>query len=131
MQHSTMTVKRQPGIDGPAVPGLPDPCVIRVVAGEPAPLARAGHYIEVVHVVAGRGHRRSMPAVRDQDDVARAHLGEDVNRPFRGPVDPLIAEAGSAGTGSELEGVNLPEPPLPCPVFVGLGRPGGRPRGTP
>ena len=42
----------------------------RVVARAPGALAGAGHHVEVVQVVAGRRHRRPVPAVRDQDDVA-------------------------------------------------------------
>ena len=49
-----------------------DPGVCRVVADLPDPLGvRARHDVEVVEVVAGCGHRRAVPAVGDEDGVAR------------------------------------------------------------
>ena len=73
---SSVVGQRQARVDGLVGPGAADPGVRRVVADQPGPLgARAGHHVEVVEVVAGRGHRRAVPAVRDQHDVAGAHLG--------------------------------------------------------
>ena len=64
-----------------ARPGRPDPGVGRVVADQPGPLgAGPGHDVQVVQVVARRRHRRAVPAVRDQHDVTRAHLGQQVER---------------------------------------------------
>ena len=54
--------------------------------------AGAGHHVQVVHVVAGRRHRRTVPAVRDQHQVAAADLGQHVDRPVLGAVDPLVAD---------------------------------------
>src|SRR3954453_22215846 len=75
------------------VPQLADPGVLRVVGDQPLPLrARAGHHVEVVHVVARRRHRRTMRAMRDQDQVAAAYLREHVDRPIIGSVHPLVSD---------------------------------------
>ena len=69
-------VNGQPGVDLLVLPGAADPGVGRVVADQPGPLVPGpGHDVEVVEVVAGRGHRRAVPAVRDEHGVAAAHLG--------------------------------------------------------
>src|SRR5690606_39610140 len=74
----------------------------------PGPVvAGAGHHVEVVEVVAGGGHGRAVPAVRDGHHVPGAHLGEDVDGAVGGSVDPLVAEAGSGGAGGDLEVVDL------------------------
>src|SRR5690606_2342657 len=79
-----------------------------VVADPPGPLvAGAGHHVEVVEVVAGGGHGRAVPAVRDGHHVPGAHLGEDVDGAVGGSVDPLVAGAGSGGAGGDLEVVDL------------------------
>ena len=82
---------RQPRVDVLVGPGAADPAVRRVVADQPLALARTGHHVEVVEVVTGRGHRRAVPAVRDQHDVAGADLGADVDRAVRVAVHPLVA----------------------------------------
>ena len=71
--------------------------VVGVVADPPGPLgAGAGHDVEVVEVVAGRRHRRAVPAVRDEDDVAGTDLGAhvDLAAAARGRT-----RAGSPGAG--------------------------------
>ncbi len=104
----------------------------RVVADLPDPLGvRACHDVEVVEVVAGRGHRRAVPAVGDEDRVARADLGADVDLLARaGAVDPLVA----AGTGLAcrvrgvgLEVVDLLQPRLVLARLVVLVRRERRP----
>ena len=40
---------------------------------------RAGHDVQVVHVVTGRGHRGTVPAVGHQDDVTGPDLGRHVD----------------------------------------------------
>ena len=116
-------------------PGVADPAVGGVVADEPGPLGtRAGHDVEVVEVVAGRGHRRAVPAVRHEDDVAGAHLGEHVDRPLVGAVDPLVADRARArglrraGRRCDLEVVDLLELGLDArPLLVVLVRRVGAP----
>ncbi len=109
--------QRQAGVDLLAVPEGADPGVRRVVADLPDPLGvRACHDVEVVEVVAGRGHRRAVPAVGDEDRVARADLGADVDLLARArAVHPLVAAgAGVAGRvgGVGLEVVDLLQPRL-------------------
>src|SRR3954471_2470350 len=90
---SATALERQPGVYLLGLPGASDPRVLGVVDDEPLPLlTRAGHHVEVVHVVAGRGHRGAVPTVRHEDDVAGPHLGHHVDRPAAGAVDPLVAE---------------------------------------
>ena len=74
---------------------------------------RAGHHVEVVQVVAGRRHRRPVPAVRHQHDVTRC-----APRRARRPVAPATRRrpAGSRSrprTG-DLEVVDLLELGLDC-----------------
>ena len=91
-------------------PGVADPAVRRVVADPPGPLvARAGHHVEVVEVVAGHGHRRAVPSVRDEHDVAAADLGQDVDLLAGVPVDALVGDTGSGRSGGDLEVVDLLE----------------------
>ena len=107
--------------------------MVRVVADQPlAHRAGAGHDVEVVHVVAGRGHGRAVPAVGHQHDVAGAHLRVDVDGPLVRGVDALVADGvrglrgrfrGHAG----LEVVDLLEPGLPLPLLVVLVRRVGGP----
>ena len=86
--------KGQARVDRLACPGAADPCVGRVVAEPPGPdRLGARHDVEVVQGVAGPGDRRPVPAVRDQDHVARAHLGQHVDRAGGRAVDPLVGEA--------------------------------------
>ena len=87
--------ERQAGVDLLVLPGAADPGVRRVVADQPGPLvAGPGHDVEVVEVVAGGGHRRAVPAVRDEHGVAAAHLGADVDLAARARgVDALVAGA--------------------------------------
>src|SRR5829696_623255 len=83
----------QPRVDRLAGPGATHPGVRRVVADQPGPLgARPGHDVEVVEVVAGRGHRRAVPAARDEHRVAGANLGEHLGR----AVHPLVRRAAAA-----------------------------------
>jgi hypothetical protein len=69
----------QPRIDVLALPRFADPRVGRVVGEAPLALARAGHHVQVVEVVARRGHRRPVVAGRQQHVVAGADLLEDVD----------------------------------------------------
>ena len=92
-----------------SVPGVADPAVGGVVADQPGPLgAGTGHDVEVVQVVAGGRHRRPVPAVGHQDDVAGADLGEHVDRALVGAVDPLVAD-GSVDAG-QAESPGRPGP---------------------
>ena len=71
-----------------------DPGVRGVVREAPRALAGAGHHVQVVEVVAGGGHRRSVVAVRHHDEVSRADLLRDVDlAPGAGAVHALVAEA--------------------------------------
>ena len=124
--------QRQAGVDLLAVPEGADPGVRRVVADLPDPLGvRARHDVEVVEVVAGRGHRRAVPAVGDEDRVAGAHLGADVDLLARArAVHPLVAAgAGLAGGvgGVGLEVVDLLQPRLARARLVVLVRRERRP----
>ena len=93
--------RRAVGGRRPGGPGAADPAVRGVVADQPGALgAGAGHHVEVVQVVAGRGHRRAVPAVRHEHDVAGADLGEHVDRPVGGAVDPLVADGIARPSGS-------------------------------
>ena len=82
--------------------GVPDPGVGRVVGEAPRALAGPGHHVQVVEVVAGRGHRRAVVAAGQQHRVAAADLLED--------VDPRAVGAlvGEAAVG-DLEVVDLLE----------------------
>ena len=93
---------RQPRVDLLAGPGVPDPRVGRVVGEAPRPLAGPGHHVQVVEVVAGRGHRGAVVAARQQHRVAAADLLEDVDA---GAVGALV---GDAAVG-DLEVVDLLE----------------------
>ncbi len=119
-------VQRQPLVREPALPGAPHPRVRRVVADQPG-ARRAGprHHVEVVHVVAGYGHARPVPAVGDQHGVAGAHFGEHVGRAAGGGVDPLVADGGRAA--AQLVVVDLLQPGLVRPLLVVLVRRVGRP----
>src|SRR5215210_7654623 len=82
--------KGQTGVDRELVPGAADPRVCWVVADQPAALSPGpGHDVEVVQVVSRRGHRGTVPAVRDEYDVAGADLGEHVDRPVGFAVHAL------------------------------------------
>ena len=70
----------------------------RVVAGAPRALARSRHHVEVVQVVSRGGHRRPVPAVRDQDDVAGPDRREQVDRAIGRAVDMLVREPGARRT---------------------------------
>ena len=79
------------------VPRASHPGVRRVVTeGHGASARRSGQHVQEVEVVAGRGHRRSVVAVGNQDRVAGRHFGEDVDLAIGSrAVDALVA----AGTG--------------------------------
>ena len=65
----------------------------RVVCRQPGPLAWSGHDVQVIEVITGHGHRWAVITMRDDHDVARADLGEDVDGTRRGPVDPLVSQS--------------------------------------
>ena len=90
--------------------------------------ARSGHHVEVVHVVAGRGDRRAVIAVRHQHHVAGADLFEHLDRAVRRAVDPVVAEAaGTVRARGDLEVVDLLELGLGRRVLVVLVRGVARP----
>ena len=93
---STVLVRGRRGSIAWPFPQAADPGVRGVVADVPGALGvRARHHVEVVEVVAGCGHRRSVPAVRDEDRVAGADLGANVDLLARpGAVDPLEPAGG-------------------------------------
>src|SRR6185436_11852560 len=94
--RSPVYAERKARVDRLGRPRLAYPGMVGVVADQPlAPGARARHHVQVVHVIARWGHRRAVPAVRDQDHVTTADLGQDIDRSFTGAVDPLVAK----GTG--------------------------------
>src|SRR3954453_5423060 len=100
----------QSRIDHLSGPGVADPAVRGVVADAPRPLVTGtGHHVQVVQVVAGDGHRRTVPAVGDQHDVTLTDLGEDVDLFVVVPVHALVGHAGSGGAGGDLEVVDLLE----------------------
>ena len=104
-------MKGQTGVYGLVLPGAAQPGVLGVVDDLPgAFVAGSGHDVEVVHVIAGRGDRRSVIAVRHQHDVAGAHLFENLDRALRRAVHAVVAEAaGIVGPGGDLEVVDLLE----------------------
>ena len=111
----------QPRIHVLALPGFADPGVGRVVGEAPLALAGAGHHVQVVEVVAGRGHRRAVVAGRQQHVVAGADLLEDVD------ARAVRALVGEAAVG-DLEVVDLLERGLDAgDVLVVLVRRIGRP----
>ena len=83
----------QAGVDRLVVPGAAQPGVFGVVDDLPGAFgAGSGHDVEVVHVVAGRGDRRAVIAVRHQHDVAGAHLLEHLDGALRRAVHAVVAE---------------------------------------
>jgi hypothetical protein len=74
----------------------------RVVGEAPRALAGPGHHVQVVQVIAGRGHRRAVVAAGQQHRVPAADLLEDVDPR---PVGALIGEAAIG----DLEVVDLLE----------------------
>ena len=79
----------------------------RVVADQPGPLgAWSRHDVEVVQVVARSSHRRSVPPVGHQDDVAGPDLGEHVDLAVRGAVDPQVSDRVGA-LGRAVGGLDL------------------------
>ena len=97
--------------------------MVRVVADQPLPLvARTGHDVEVVHVVAGGSHRGAVPAVRHEHHVTVAHLGHHVDRPAGRAVHPLEAERpgvlGCTLDPAHLEVVDLLELALAALVLL-------------
>ena len=102
-------------------PGVPHPAVGRVVADQPRPFGRrAGHHVQVVEVVARNRHRRAVPAVRDEHDVAGAHLGEHVDVSTLVPVDALVGDALADRSRRDLVVVDLLEHTLPFACLVVL-----------
>ena len=74
-------------------PGSSHPGVRGVVGSQPGPLAGAGHHVQVVEVVPGGGHGRTVITVRYEHDIAVADFGEEVDGTSRRPVDPLESKA--------------------------------------
>src|SRR5919112_4493295 len=101
----------QAGVDVLLRPGAAHPGLVRMVGDLPGPLRRgAGHDVQVVHVVARRGHAGTVPAERDEDGIAVVDLLEDVDRVAgrgRGPheAQPWLA----VRAGCDLEVVDLLE----------------------
>src|SRR6476620_4620521 len=84
----------KPRVDVLLGPGPAQPGMFRVVDDPPGPFgAGACHYVEVVHVIPGRGHGRTVVAVRNQHDVTTADLFEHLDRALRVAVHAVIAEA--------------------------------------
>ena len=84
----------------------------RVVADQPGALgAWSRHDVEVVQVVARSGHRRSVPSVGHQDDVAGPDLGEHVDlavcRAVDAQVPDRVGALGRAVGGLDLVVVDL------------------------
>ena len=81
----------------------------RVIGSQPHQvLAGASHDIEVVHVVTGGGHARTVVTVRDQGGVAVVNLSAQVNGTLGGAVGAVQTKAGATvGARGNLEVVDL------------------------
>src|SRR5665647_836963 len=114
---------QDPRVDGKLRPHAPYPGLVGVVADEPLPAGgRAGHHVEVVHVMARRGNDRAVPAVGHEDGIACTNLDEHVDGPIRIRRGRLVvAEAGRTGRRiGDLVVVDLLELPLRRRVLVVL-----------
>ncbi len=111
-QAPRATGEWQSRVDGLVVPGAAQPGVVGVVDDLPgASRRRAGHHVEVVQVVAGRGHRGAVVAVRHQHDVTGAHLFEHLDRAGPGAARPggSRSRGSCPRSGGDLEVVDLLE----------------------
>src|SRR5262245_51536580 len=81
----------QPWVDVLVFPGATKPSVFGIVDDLPGAFdARAGHHVQVVHVVAGRRDGRTVVAMRDEDDIAAADFFEHLDRTLRCAIHTVI-----------------------------------------
>ena len=94
----------------------------RVIGGEPHEvLVRAGHDVQVVHVVAGGRDAGAVVAVGDEGDVAVVDLAAQVDRAAGAAVGAVQAKAlGALGAIFDLEVVDLFELALVLGVLLVL-----------
>ena len=94
----------------------------RIVGGEPNEvLVRAGHDVQVVHVVAGGRDAGAVVAVRHEGDVAVVDLAAQVDRAAGAAVGAVQAKAlGALGAILDLEVVDLFELALVLGVLLVL-----------
>ena len=99
-----------------------------VIGCPPCPLSWPRHDVQIVEVVAGSGHRRPMVTVRDNHDVARAYLRQELYRARRRAVDALVGDPGpTRWPGGDFEVINLLQLRLFRTALVVLVRRVGRP----
>src|SRR5262249_36956194 len=126
--HSSCS-QGQPWVDVLVFPGATKPSMFGIVDDLPGAFdARAGHHVQVVHVVAGRRDGRTVVAMRYEDDVAAADFLEHLYRTLRCAVDAVIAEpTGIIWARGDLEVVDLLQRGLDGSVLVVLVRRVARP----
>src|SRR6476660_9667326 len=110
----------QPWVDVLVFPGAAQPGVFGIVDDLPCPfLAGARHHIQVIHVVPGRRDGRTVVAMRDEDDIAAAHLLEHLDRTVGRAIYTVIAEpTGITWPRVDLEVVDLLQRRLDGSVLV-------------
>src|SRR6476660_1310207 len=110
----------QPLVDVLVCPGAAQPGVFGIVDDLPCPfLAGARHHIQVIHVVPGRRDGRTVVAMRDEDDIAAAHLLEHLDRTVGRAIYTVIAEpTGITWPRVDLEVVDLLQRRLDGSVLV-------------
>src|SRR5664279_849710 len=93
---------QDPRVDGKLQPQAPYPGLVGVVADEPLPVGgRAGHHVEVVHVVARRGNYRAVPAMGHEDGIACTDLDQQLEAPNQNSRTRLVI-AETARTGRRV-----------------------------
>src|SRR5215207_6163636 len=111
MAYSSLlaSLRKKSRIDGLSLPSTAYPSLVRMIGDLPDSFgARSSHDVQVVHVEAGRGDTRAVPAVRHQYRVAIMDLFKHfdlMSRRRRRTHKPKARLA--AGPGSDFEVVDL------------------------